>query len=374
MKFQLTAFVVWIGLSTTAALAQNLTSRSSKLNMSFVYGACADSHNGSIPKDDFALVSSSSISQPFSGATSGVCPGGTPYSASVSQSAFHGYVVTGPLTNFSRIRGWGSNSAYAASSGLGSASMISSAPGNQLILTFTVTSAQNYNISGQTSYTDTGCLVALQFFDGFTWQASPFYSLFLAGGQGKFNQAGVINPGTYRILAEAASNAFANEFSGASYAFDLFLGSAPTIIQGTITLEDYQPNENGEEVTVEIYQNFNLVHTTTAILGVNGSYSVASPVTGPSQVRIKGRTWLSKRTGNVNLVANAVTPVNMTLLNGDCDGSNVVTTDDYLILSDSFDLSTGDPGFDARGDLDGSGSVTTDDYLILSGNFDLEGE
>ena len=252
--------------------------------------------------------------------------------------------------------------------------MISTAPGNQLILSFSVASAQNYNISGQTSFNDVGSFVALQRFDGFVWQFSPFYSLFLPGGKGKFNQSGVINPGTYRIVAEAATNAFGNEFSGAAYSFDLFIGAAPTIIQGQITLEDYIPNENGEEVTIEIYQNFNLVHTTTANLGVNGEYSAASPVAGTSQIRIKGRTWLTKRTGNVNLVANAVTPVNMSLLNGDCDGNNAITTDDYLILSGSFDLASGDAGFDARGDLDGSGSVTTDDYLILSTNFDIEGE
>ncbi len=354
--------------------AQNLTSRSSKLNISYTYGACADSNSGVIPKEDFSLVNASSISQPLSGATSGICPNQIAYTATVRQSAFHGYEVTGPLNNFSRIRGWGSNSAYTSATGLGTAQLLCSAPGNQLILTFTVSSVQNYNISGQTTYNDVGCLVALQFFDGFTWQAAPFYSLFLPTGQGRFNQSGTLNPGTYRVLAEAATNAFGNEFSGAGYIFDLFLGAAPTILQGTVTLEDYQPDENGEEVTVELYQNSNLVHTTTAVLGVNGSYSVASPVAGVAQVRIKGRTWLAERSGNLTLTANAVTPLNMTLINGDCDGDNAVTIFDYIEISNAFDSGPLDANWNPNADLDGDQLVSIFDYIILSDNFDRQGD
>jgi hypothetical protein len=60
-------------------------------------------------------------------------------------------------------------------------------------------------------------------------------------------------------------------------------------------------------------------------------------------------------------------------LNGDCDGDNSVTIFDYIILSDSFDKSTGDSGFDARSDLDGDGTVSIFDYTYLSDNFERSG-
>lgn len=66
--------------------------------------------------------------------------------------------------------------------------------------------------------------------------------------------------------------------------------------------------------------------------------------------------------GTINLVA------------GDLTGDNYVGTDDYLVLNDTFDLSTGDPNFAAVADMTGDGYVGTDDYLLLSNNFDTFGD
>ena len=87
----------------------------------------------------------------------------------------------------------------------------------------------------------------------------------------------------------------------------------------------------------------------------------------------KASTWLTAGV-NVTTTSGNATNANVTLLNGDCDNSNYIGTDDYLILNAAFDTSPSDTGWDARADLDGNELVGTDDYLILNKNFDLAGE
>lgn len=65
--------------------------------------------------------------------------------------------------------------------------------------------------------------------------------------------------------------------------------------------------------------------------------------------------------------------IEFSLLSGDCDDNDAVTTDDYLIISAAFDTAFGDPGYDFRADLEEDDFVNTDDYLLLSQNFDLSG-
>ena len=69
-----------------------------------------------------------------------------------------------------------------------------------------------------------------------------------------------------------------------------------------------------------------------------------------------------------------VSGLNVSLINGDCDGDNTIGTDDYLLLNGAFDTVPGDALFDARADLNGDESVGTDDYLILNAVFDTSGD
>jgi|GEM_PF-1928574 len=134
-------------------------------------------------------------------------------------------------------------------------------------------------------------------------------------------------------------------------------------------------------------------NTVTVALGPNGEYSVLDTLQGGAggirRVSIKTRTWLRQNI-IVNTAAGSVSGENVSLLGGDCDTNNAVTTDDYLHLSLHFDKDSTDPLWDtvpdpnqpigptnlpiSYADLDLSGAVTTDDYLILSNNFDVEGD
>jgi len=112
-------------------------------------------------------------------------------------------------------------------------------------------------------------------------------------------------------------------------------------------------------------------------MSVDASLNFHSAVPqGVSDIYIKGSTFLSTKVPSVTVGAigtfTNLGPVQM--YNGDADGSDVIDTADYIIFANSYDLSFGDPLYDARADFDGDEYVSSDDYLILSENFSMEGD
>lgn len=151
------------------------------------------------------------------------------------------------------------------------------------------------------------------------------------------------------------------------------LNTTPSTITGTANLQDYVASPNGHEIWFELKQGGQIVSSPVDHLTASGQFTFQTQWQGPTEIRIKADHWLVKNLGVVNLTG-AVVNLNASLINGDIDNSNDITTDDYLLLSDSFDLDASDPGCVPGADLDGSGHVNTDDYLILSNNFDKVGD
>lgn len=89
---------------------------------------------------------------------------------------------------------------------------------------------------------------------------------------------------------------------------------------------------------------------------------------------VKVGHWLAKRVKSIYMESGLTGEVSASLLNGDCDGDNYIGTNDYLIVSNSFDKGLGEAGYDPRADLNNDGTVNTDDYLILNENFDTYGD
>jgi len=91
--------------------------------------------------------------------------------------------------------------------------------------------------------------------------------------------------------------------------------------------------------------------------------------------------WLSQTTTVARTDGSQLCFGEILFKNGDIDGdanvetstTNIITTDDYGILSAAFDTNLGGPGWDHRADLNGDGTVSTDDFIILNNNFDTEG-
>lgn len=116
----------------------------------------------------------------------------------------------------------------------------------------------------------------------------------------------------------------------------------------------------------------------TAILDELGNYQVQMPLpSGAFHVKIDAKCYLRR-----NAVSTAG-GYSAELLPGDIDGDNEVTVMDYIVLSQSFDLTSEDPawlvpgplGFPpAEADIDGDGAITVFDYILLSEHFGLLGD
>jgi hypothetical protein len=69
----------------------------------------------------------------------------------------------------------------------------------------------------------------------------------------------------------------------------------------------------------------------------------------------------------------SIVTVDLTMVGGDANGDDSVDLLDYFALSDSYNLSTGDAGFDAGADFNRDGSVDLLDYFILSDSYNVSG-
>jgi hypothetical protein len=58
---------------------------------------------------------------------------------------------------------------------------------------------------------------------------------------------------------------------------------------------------------------------------------------------------------------------------GDATNSNIVNTQDFSILRQSFGKSMGDPGYDARADFDNNRVVNLLDFNLVKTNFGQAG-
>lgn len=152
----------------------------------------------------------------------------------------------------------------------------------------------------------------------------------------------------------------------------------PVTISGKITLQD-APGYSLAGKPVDVWVGSNtaggvIYETATVTLDAAGNYSFTTTRTENLRIMFKRLHWLRKSafvTVNPN---TGLSGLNVSLKNGDCDTDNYVGTDDYLLLSKSFDTVAGGAGYFKYADLDESGYVNTDDYLILNKNFDDYGD
>ncbi|MBS1706121.1 MAG: choice-of-anchor M domain-containing protein [Armatimonadetes bacterium] len=105
-----------------------------------------------------------------------------------------------------------------------------------------------------------------------------------------------------------------------------------------------------------------------------GEIAASTASRGTLDIVVKPSHWLSRRIANTTYGDSGWEGWNLSFINGDVDDDDAITIFDYVLLSNSFDRSTGESGFDPNADLDGDGSVTIFDYHILSENFDRVGE
>lgn len=153
------------------------------------------------------------------------------------------------------------------------------------------------------------------------------------------------------------------------------LASYGTKVEGKITLQDFL--SAGRTVDFELRpagggEPENLLEVP---VDANGNFRFGSMRVGSFRLSVKSSTFL-RRTLPTDFVLNGsgLSNVNISLVNGDCDGDNEVTIFDYILLSQSFGLSPTDSAWLAEADLDGDQLVTIFDYVILSNSFGLRGD
>lgn len=152
-------------------------------------------------------------------------------------------------------------------------------------------------------------------------------------------------------------------------------------VTGTVNLGgDYVGPKAGIKLTLEFYKSPSgtLASTKEVTLNSSGVFTVDPDVVDTSTnytILVKPQShWLWKRTSAITLSTSSVTSVSISLVNGDINQDNSVDLLDYFRLSDSYNLSSGDVGYDAAADLTGDNSVDLLDYFTLSDNYNVSGD
>ena len=162
-----------------------------------------------------------------------------------------------------------------------------------------------------------------------------------------------------------------------------YIGFGETAVKfrylGTVTLQSWLADPATVPLDVRFYNTSGIL-ADDVVTGQDssGNYYADSWINPAfaASVSVKAPRWLRR---NVAIAAPAnylayPTAANALLLAGDANNDNFVDTLDFQILSSSFNLSTGDPGFDARADFNGDGSVDTLDFNLLASNFNIAGD
>ncbi|MBS1705795.1 MAG: trypsin-like serine protease [Armatimonadetes bacterium] len=147
------------------------------------------------------------------------------------------------------------------------------------------------------------------------------------------------------------------------------------VVTGHVSQMAYAGNPTGRTINFKLMQpgTNTVVESIDCRISVSGEYSFVPTSRGTYDLVVKSINSISARKANVNIAATGVT-ADFNLTGGDTDGDNMISVFDYLNISNSFDLSSGDAGYDPRADVDGDMSVTIFDYAIVSDNFDKIGQ
>jgi len=139
-------------------------------------------------------------------------------------------------------------------------------------------------------------------------------------------------------------------------------------LNGTVVLGNFNGNVTTVQVTVELRGT--LARTESVSLDTFGHFTILNVAPGTYAVRVKASHWLAGLQAGIIVVESSDKMIltAFSLVNGDCDEDNEVTSSDLSIVLAAMD-STVDP----QADLNGNGAVTAADLAIVLGNMDLMG-
>lgn len=382
------ACIVLASLMSALASAQvPMVSRKSIVNYSYLYGGGPFVYSGQDHRQRESPSDSDALATTFSeaGADSWA---GLAWSASVFGDIHSNYSIEGGWGAATGIRASGSTQIVATAGGdIPTAQILATNPGNSQEFEFEVITPQDVLLSG---IIDRGGVplqwlpgeVAVEYFNGFTW-APLFTSNSLPGGNGFYSWAASLGPGHYRIRAFLSAGMTIGNTIGAlsyllNYDFQLDLAPVGRTVEGVVQLQQWFGPVAGEQIHYMLYPVAGGSGVSGGvILDAVGRFSIqVYPDMKPGlyTLSMQGRKWQRKLT-TVIVPASGTGHAGALLLRaGDCDGNNVVDSDDYDLLVQSFGESPGNPDYDERADLDGVNGVDTDDFDILVQHFGEQGD
>lgn len=139
-------------------------------------------------------------------------------------------------------------------------------------------------------------------------------------------------------------------------------------LSGQLNLQNVAGSAEGHPIRIEFWQGSTLAHTVTSTVA-QGGYRVIVPFTGSYRVKIAGAPFLRSSGPIVNLANGVVRNVNLSLRNGDADGSGEVDLTDIDLIVGSYLSTPSSPGWIASHDLDFSGEVDLSDVDIAIANY-----
>jgi len=107
----------------------------------------------------------------------------------------------------------------------------------------------------------------------------------------------------------------------------------------------------------------------------NGVVIFGNLPAGTYDVHVKGAHSLQNARASIALVPNRTVDVDMkALIEGDVDGDNCVTVDDFSLVQSLVGVGKNATGYNPAADLDGDGQVTVADVSLLRSGFDKCGD
>lgn len=151
-------------------------------------------------------------------------------------------------------------------------------------------------------------------------------------------------------------------------AWDIGAREAP-FIHGRVTLQDFFGDNATIRLTVTIRSGGQIRETHVVSLDANGQFAFPTAFRGICGLTAKASHWLRQTRSGIDTTQSPI--VEFSLLNGDVNGDNRVTFEDFSILQTHYGESV-DP--DTNGDLNGDGRTTFQDFGILQRNYGRVGD
>ncbi|GMV90032.1 MAG: hypothetical protein AMXMBFR81_29620, partial [Chthonomonas sp.] len=147
-------------------------------------------------------------------------------------------------------------------------------------------------------------------------------------------------------------------------------------VGGMVTLQDYVGEKTSVPVTIELRQpgTTTRVDGQVVFLSASGAFTFNTELVGTFDIVARAPRFLRARATNVVIGEQGVANLSFSLINGDVNGDNTVSIQDFLLVRQAFGSSAGGPAWNPNADLNGDGSVGIADFLILRRNFGRQGQ